>query len=36
MVAKKKGLAADVTPANDLYKFKDVIAKAAPDYTLQT
>jgi len=33
LVAKKKGLAADVTPAKDLYKFKDVIAKNAPDYT---
>ncbi len=33
LVAKKKGLAADVTPAKDLYKFKDVIAKVTPDYT---
>lgn len=33
LVAKKKGLAADVTPANDLYKFKDIIAKHSPDYT---
>ncbi len=33
LVAKKKGLAADVTPAKDLYKFKDLIAKHEPDYT---
>ena len=33
LVAKKKGLAADVTPAKNLYKFKDIIAKATPDYT---
>ncbi len=33
LVAKKKGLAADVTPAKDLYKFKDIIAKYPPDYT---
>ena len=33
LVAKKKGLAADVTPAKDLFKFKDVIAKFSPDYT---
>ncbi len=33
LVAKKKGLAADVAPAKDLYKFKDVIANNAPDYT---
>ena len=33
LVAKKKGLAADVTPARDLYKFKDIIAKYSPDYT---
>ena len=33
LVAKKKGLAADVAPAKDLYKFKDIIAKHAPDYT---
>ncbi len=33
LVAKKKGLAADVTPAKDLYKFKDLIAKHDPDYT---
>jgi long-chain acyl-CoA synthetase len=33
LVAQKKGLAADVTPAKNLYKFKDVIAKNAPDYT---
>ncbi|MBT3388272.1 MAG: long-chain fatty acid--CoA ligase [Desulfobacula sp.] len=33
LVAKKKGLAADVTPARDLYKFKDIIAKHSPDYT---
>ena len=33
LVAKKKGLAADVTPAKNLYKFKDIIAKYNPDYT---
>jgi long-chain acyl-CoA synthetase len=33
LVAKKKGLAADVSPAKDLYKFKDILAKNAPDYT---
>lgn len=33
LVAKKKGLAADVAPAKNLFKFKDVIAKHAPDYT---
>ncbi|MEN8212205.1 MAG: long-chain fatty acid--CoA ligase, partial [Thermodesulfobacteriota bacterium] len=33
LVAKKKGLAADVAPAKDLYKFKDVMAKHSPDYT---
>ena len=33
LVAKKKGLAADVTPAKNLFKFKDVIAKVDPDYT---
>jgi long-chain acyl-CoA synthetase len=33
LVAKKKGLAADVTPARDLYKFKDIITKYSPDYT---
>ena len=33
LVAKKKGLAADVTPAKDLYKFKDILSKNAPDYT---
>lgn len=33
LVAKKKGLAADVPPAKDLFKFKDVIAKNSPDYT---
>ncbi len=33
LVAKKRGLAADVTPASDLYKFKDLIAKYSPDYT---
>ncbi len=31
LVAKKKGLAKDVAPAKDLYKFKDVIAKYEPD-----
>jgi len=33
LVAKKKGLAADVAPADNLYKFKDVIAQNSPDYT---
>ncbi len=33
LVAKKRGLAADVAPAKDLFKFKDVIAKYSPDYT---
>lgn len=33
LVAKKKGLAADVAPAKNLHKFKDVIAKYSPDYT---
>lgn len=33
LVAKKKGLAADVAPAKNLFKFKDIIAKNAPDYT---
>lgn len=33
LVAKKKGLAANVAPARDLYKFKDIIAKHSPDYT---
>ncbi len=33
LVAKKQGLAKDVAPADNLYKFKDVIAKYAPDYT---
>jgi long-chain acyl-CoA synthetase len=33
LVAKKKGLAADVSPAKDLYKFKEIIAKYSPDYS---
>ncbi len=33
LVAKKRGLAADVAPAKDLFKFKDIIAKCPPDYT---
>lgn len=33
LVAKKKGLAKDVSPASDLYKFKDVIEKYQPDHT---
>jgi long-chain acyl-CoA synthetase len=33
LVAKKKGLAADVSPAKDLYKFKDILAKNTPDYS---
>lgn len=35
LVAKKKGLAKNVAPAPNLYKFKDLIAKYAPD-TSQT
>ncbi|WP_035241337.1 long-chain-fatty-acid--CoA ligase [Desulfobacter vibrioformis] len=31
LVAKKKGLAKDVAPAPNLYKFKDIIAQYAPD-----
>lgn len=34
LVAKKKGLAKDVTPAPNLYKFKDIIAKYTPDTSL--
>jgi long-chain acyl-CoA synthetase len=33
LVAKKRGLAADVSPAKDLYKFKDFISRGTPDYT---
>ncbi|WP_022669179.1 long-chain-fatty-acid--CoA ligase [Desulfospira joergensenii] len=33
LVAKKKGLAANVSPASDLHKFKDVIAANEPDYS---
>lgn len=33
LVGKKKGLAAKVSPAPHLYKFKDVIKENAPDYT---
>ncbi len=33
LVAKKKGLAANVTPAPDLFKFKDILAKYSPDYS---
>jgi len=33
LVGKKKGLTADVTPAGDLYKFKDIISNNSPDYT---
>ncbi len=33
LVAKKRGLATDVFPAENLYKFKDFIAGCAPDYT---
>jgi long-chain acyl-CoA synthetase len=33
LVAKKKGLAADVAPADNLFKFKDVISQNSPDYT---
>lgn len=31
LVAQKKGLARDVTPAKDVHKFKDVIARYEPD-----
>ena len=34
LIAKKKGLAADVSPAENLYKFKDFISGCAPDYSL--
>ncbi|MCP3943846.1 MAG: long-chain fatty acid--CoA ligase [Desulfobacteraceae bacterium] len=33
LVAKKRGLLADVSPAKDLYRFKDIIAQYPPDYT---
>jgi long-chain acyl-CoA synthetase len=33
LVAKKKGLAADVTPAPDLYTFKDIMTRYSPDNT---
>jgi long-chain acyl-CoA synthetase len=33
LVAKKKGLAADVTPAPDLYTFKDIMTRYSPDTT---
>ena len=33
LVAKKKGLACDVSPAKDLHKFKDIISANQPDYT---
>ena len=33
LVAKKKGLAKDVTPAKDLYHFKEILAKYDPDYS---
>ncbi|MCG8568071.1 MAG: long-chain fatty acid--CoA ligase [Desulfobacterales bacterium] len=33
LVAKKKGLAASVTPAADLYSFKDIMAKYSPDHS---
>ncbi|MFK5953537.1 MAG: long-chain fatty acid--CoA ligase [Desulfobacterium sp.] len=34
LVAKKRGLAADVTPAKNLFKFKDLLASHAPDHTM--
>jgi long-chain acyl-CoA synthetase len=33
LVAKKKGLAADVSPAADLYAFKDIMSRYSPDNT---
>jgi long-chain acyl-CoA synthetase len=33
LVAKKKGLAADVSPATDLHAFKDIMARYSPDAT---
>jgi long-chain acyl-CoA synthetase len=33
LVAKKKGLAKDVSPAPDLYAFKDIISRYSPDNT---
>ncbi|MFN2437505.1 MAG: AMP-binding protein, partial [Desulfotignum sp.] len=33
LVAKKKGLVATVSQANDLYTFKDLMAKYSPDST---
>lgn len=33
LVAKKKGLAADVAPAPDLFTFKDIMTRYAPDAT---
>ena len=33
LVAKKKGLAASVSPAKDLYAFKDLLSKYSPDHT---
>lgn len=33
LVAKKKGLAADVSPAPDLHAFKDIISRYSPDTT---
>ncbi|MFU8768720.1 MAG: long-chain-fatty-acid--CoA ligase [Desulfotignum sp.] len=33
LVAKKKGLAADVAPAPDLYTFKDLMTRYSPDTT---
>ncbi len=33
LVAKKRGLAADVTPAENLHRFKDVISGNSPDYS---
>lgn len=32
LVAKKQGLAADVKPAQDLYRWKELIAKTTPSY----
>jgi len=33
LVAKKKGLAAEVSPAPDLFSFKDIMSKYSPDNT---
>ncbi|SMC87298.1 long-chain acyl-CoA synthetase [Desulfocicer vacuolatum DSM 3385] len=34
LVAKKRGLVADVKPAKDLFKFKDLLSRHEPDHTM--